>query len=158
MLKEIADQRPDAFVEGIDQRRFDRNGRLETVLTATSLLDFGDRANTKLTNPELRVERPPTTWHIKGGFGELTADGDRVYLFNNVIAHRHEHLKDSWKLRGETLQWDRTKSLLTSITRTTLTRGTTDSIGDEMVINLNTNESWLGNNVRTRWRSVTSSD
>ena len=43
-LKEIADLRPDAFMEGVHQRQFDANGQLETTLVATSLLDFGDRA------------------------------------------------------------------------------------------------------------------
>ena len=64
-LKEITDQRPDAFMQGINQRKFDRHGRLETTLTATSLLDFGGRANAKLINPKLRLERQPATWFIE---------------------------------------------------------------------------------------------
>ena len=60
-LKEITDQRPDAFMQGFSQRKFDRHGRLETTLTATSLLDFGGRANAKLINPKLRLERQPAT-------------------------------------------------------------------------------------------------
>jgi len=47
-LKEIADLRPDAFMEGVYQRQFDAAGQLETTLVATSLLDFGDRANAEL--------------------------------------------------------------------------------------------------------------
>ena len=49
-LKEITDQRLDAFMQGISQRKFDRHGRLETTLTATSPLILG-RVNAKLINP-----------------------------------------------------------------------------------------------------------
>ena len=50
-LKEITDQRPDAFMQGINQRKFDRHGRLETTLTATSLLDLGVELTRNLSIP-----------------------------------------------------------------------------------------------------------
>ncbi|HCL68253.1 MAG TPA: LPS export ABC transporter periplasmic protein LptC [Gammaproteobacteria bacterium] len=157
-LKEITDQRPDAFMQGINQRKFDRHGRLETTLTATSLLDFGSRANAKLINPKLRLERQHATWFIEGERGELTPDRNEVFLSKNVIADRLENGKNSWHLSGETLKWDQRTDLVTSTTRTTLSQGSIDSVGNELVINLNTNEYRLGDNVRTKWRSATSSD
>ncbi len=154
-LKEIADLRPDAFMEGVHQRQFDAFGQLETTLVATSLLDFGDRANAELVEPQLWLERPPATWYIEGDRGELTAHRHRLHLMDNVIANRFEDGKDPWRLSGETLNWDQTTDLVTSKTTTKLVQGESKSIGDELVINLNTNEYTLGENVRTKWRSAT---
>lgn len=157
-LKEITDLRPEAFMQGIYQRKFDRNGRLETTLTATSLLDFGDRANATLINPKLRLERYPATWFIKSEHGELTPDRNEVLLSKNVIADRLENGKHSWHLIGETLEWNQRTDLVTSTNRTTLIQGSINSIGDELVIDLNTNEYKFGDNVRTQWQSASSSD
>lgn len=157
-FKEITDKRPDAFMQGIHQRKFDGNGRLETTLTATSLLDFGDRANAELINPKLRLERQPATWFIEGEHGELTPDRNEVSLSQNVIADRLEKGKNYWHLTGETLKWDRRTDLVTSTSRTTLIQGSIDSVGNKLLINLNTNEYTLGDNVRTQWRRATSSD
>ncbi|MEK9669877.1 MAG: LPS export ABC transporter periplasmic protein LptC [Gammaproteobacteria bacterium] len=157
VLKEIADQRPDAFMEGVYQRQYDQSGQLETTLVATSLLDFGDRANAELVNPKLWLERPPATWYIEGDHGELTADRNRLRLTDNVIANRLEKGKDPWQLSSETLHWNQTTDLVTSKTTTTLVQGGLESVGDELVMNLNTNEYTLGDKVRTQWRSTTSS-
>ena len=157
-LKEITDQRPEAFMQGIYQRKFDRNGGLETTLTATSLLDFGSRANATLINPKLRLERHPATWFIKSERGELTPDRNEVLLSKNVIADRLENGKYSWHLSGETLKWNQRTDLVTATTRTTLIQGPINSIGNELVIDLNTNEYKFGDNVRTQWQSAPSSD
>ncbi len=157
-LQHIADQRPDAFMEGVHQRQFDQNGQLETTLVATSLLDFGDRANAELVDPQLWLERPPATWYIEGDRGELTADRNRVHLTDNVIANRIEDGQEPWQLSGDTLNWDQTTDLVTSKTTTQLVQGASESVGDELVMNLNTNEYTLGDKVRTQWRSATSSD
>ena len=63
-----------------------------------------------------------------------------------------------WRLSGETLKWDQRTDLVTSTTRTTLVQGSVDSVGNELVIDINTNEYKLGHNVRTQWRSASSSD
>ena len=156
-LKEITDKRPDAFMEGVYQRQFNQSGQLDTTLTATSLLDFGSRANAEIMNPALWLERPPATWYIKGDHGELTVDRNRLYLTTNVIADRFEEGRDPWRLSGETLQWDQTTDLVTAKTTTTLVQGRSQSVGDKLVMNLNTNEYTLGDKVRTQWRNATSS-
>jgi len=156
-LKEITDKRPDAFMEGVYQRQFNQSGQLDTTLVATSLLDFGNRANAEIMNPALWLERPPATWYIKGDHGELTVDRNRLYLTTNVIANRFEEGRDPWRLSGETLRWDQTTDLVTAKTTTTLVQGRSQSVGDKLVMNLNTNEYTLGDKVRTQWRNATSS-
>ena len=121
-------------------------------------MDFGDRANAKLINPKLRLERQQATWLIEGERGELTPDRNEVFLSRNVIADRLENGKNSWRLSGETLKWDQRTDLVTSTTRTTLVQGSIDSVGNELVIDINTNEYKLGHNVRTQWQSASSSD
>ena len=119
-LKEITDKRPDAFMEGVYQRQFNQSGQLDTTLTATSLLDFGSRANAEITNP---LTRASASRYIKSDHGELTVDRNRLYLTTNVIADRFEEGRDPWRLSGETLQWDQTTDLVTAKTTTTLVQG-----------------------------------
>ena len=137
--------------------KFDRTGRLETTLTAESLMDFGDRANAKLINPKLRLERQQATWLIEGERGELTPDRNEVFLSRNVIADRLENGKNSAPQRRNA-EVDQRTDLVTSTTRTTLVQGSIDSVGNELVIDINTNEYKLGHNVRTQWQSASSSD
>lgn len=157
-LKEITNLRPDAFMEGIYQRKFNSAGQLETTLVASSLLDFGDRANAELVDPKLWLKKPPATWYIEGDHGELTADRNEVFLSENVIANKLENGKDPWFLSAQTLNWDQTTDLVTSKNTIRLTQGPVQSVGDELVMDLNTNEYTLGEKVRTQWRSATSSD
>lgn len=155
-LKAIAAQRPDAFMEGVYQRRYDTEGRLETTLVATSILDFGDRARAELVDPKLWLERPPATWHIEGDFGQLSSDRNRLFLNDNVTANRLEPGKAPWTLTGETLTWDQTTDLVKSDTPTTLVQDTAISRGDSLVMDLNTNEYTLGEQVTTQWHSTSS--
>ena len=157
-LQRIADQRPDAFMEGVHQRTFNQNGALETTLLADSLLDFGPRANAQLEAPRLWLQRETANWYIEGDYGELSASRETVNIRENVSAQRSRDDETVLKLSGDQLRWDQTTDLVTSPTTTKLVQGGAVSIGDELIINLNTSEYSLGDKVKTQWRSISSSD
>ncbi len=157
-LEEITNLRPDAFMEGLQQRHFDQNGQVKTTLVATSLLDFGDRADTKLLNPRLWLKRPTGTWHLEADFGVLTADRNRVNLRRDVFINRLESGEVAFRLDGDVLNWDLETDLITSETTTKMVQGSAISIGDQLILDLNTNKYSLGDKVRMQWRSATSSD
>ena len=157
-LKEITDLRPDAFMEGIYQRQFDRNGRVKNTLAATSLLDFGRRSNAELIDPRLWLNRAEGTWFIEADFGVLTADRNQLRLKKNIIVNRLDYGKAPWKLTGDTLYWDQSTDLVTSDGSTILSQGSAESIGNKLVLDLNTSEYSLGDKVRMQWRSITLSD
>lgn len=156
-LREIAEKKPEGFMEGVHQRRFDTHGALESTLVAVSLLDFGDRANAHLESPKLWLERPPATWYIEGQHGELSADRNHLTLSHDVIANRLEDGTEPWRLSGETLKWDQTTDLVTSNTTTVLVQGKSHSQGDSIVMDLNTSQYTLGDKVKTQWQSTPSS-
>ena len=157
-LKEITDLRPDAFMESIYQRQFDQNGQVKTTLAATSLLDFGRRSNAEIIDPRLLLKRPEGTWFIEADFGVLTADRNQFNLRKNVIVNRLDYGKAPWKLTGNTLNWDQSTDLITSDGSTTVFKGSAESTGSGLELNLSTNEYFLGDKVRMQWRSTTSSD
>mgnify|MGYP006113208807 FL=1 len=155
-LKKIASQKPDAFIEGLHQRAYDRYGKLKSTLSATSLLDFGNRANAELVSPKFWIKRPPVTWYLQGNFGALTTDRKKLWLHRSVIAKRLEAGKSPWRLQSETLNWNQGIDLITSNTRTMMMHGSTTSVGGTLVINLYNNEYSLGEQVKTQWRSTPS--
>ena len=155
-LQEIAAKRPDAFMEGVYQRRYDTAGQLETTLVATSILDFGERARAELVDPKVWLERPPATWYIEGDFGQLSGDRNQLFLTENVTANRLEAGTATWTLSGDTLNWDQTTDLVTSEEHTTLVQDTAVSQGESLIMNLNTNEYTLGKQVVTQWHSTSS--
>jgi LPS export ABC transporter protein LptC len=155
-LKDITAQRPDAFMEGVYQRRYDATGALETTLVATSILDFGERAHAELVDPKVWLERSPATWYIEGDFGQLSGDRNQLLLTDNVTANRLEAGTATWTLSGQTLTWDQTTDLVTSERPTTLVQDTAVSQGDSLVMDLNTNEYTLGEQVITQWHSTSS--
>ena len=73
-----------------------------------------------------------------------------MHLTDNVIANRFEDGK-SWRLSGESLNLDHNGSCDIQ-DYNQIVQGESKSIGDELVINLNTNELTL-EDVRTKWRS-----
>ena len=156
-LREIAEQKPEGFMEGVHQRRFDPAGKLESTLVAVSLLDFGDRANAQLEAPKLWLERPPATWYIEGQQGELSADRNHLTLSEDVIANRLEKGTDPWRMASTTLEWDQRTDLVTSNTTTTLVQGNSHSQGDSLSMDLNTSQYTLGDKVKTQWQSTSSS-
>lgn len=157
-LQKIANQRPDAFMEGVHQRTFNEDGTLETTLKAHSLLDFGTRADAQLEAPRLWLKRETTSWYIEGDYGELSANREIVNILDNASAQRYRFDETSMTLSGNQLRWDQTTDLVTSPTTTKMVHGRAVSIGDELIINLNTSEYSLGDKVRTQWRSISSSD
>ncbi|MGA1109761.1 MAG: LPS export ABC transporter periplasmic protein LptC, partial [Pseudomonadales bacterium] len=50
-LQAITAQRPDAFMEEVRQRHYGPDGHLVRTLTAASMIDFGERAEARLTDP-----------------------------------------------------------------------------------------------------------
>lgn len=156
-LREIAEKKPEGFMEGVHQRRFDANGQLESTLVAVSLLDFGTRANALLEAPKLWLERPPATWYIEGQLGELSADRHHLTLTEDVIANRLEDGTEPWRLSGDILEWDQTTDLVTSNTTTVLVQGKSHSQGDSLRMDLNTSQYTLGDKVTTQWQSTPSS-
>ncbi len=156
-LARITDLKPEAFMEGVHQRLYDEDGYLESTRVAASLLDFGDRADAELEQPKLWLERPPATWYLEGNTGTLSGDRNTVRLHTDVLAIREQPGSEPWTLSGETLLWDQTTDLVTSDTTTTLVQGTSESIGDSLVMNLQTSEYTLGDNVRTQWQRKPSS-
>lgn len=156
-LARIAEMKPEAFMEGVHQRIYDEQGRLETTLIADSFLDFGERADAELEKPRLWLERPPASWYLEGMNGTLSADRKRVTLNQEVVAVREEPNTAPWELSNDTLTWDQNTDLVTSNSKTTLTQGATQSVGDSLLMNLQSSEYTLGDKVKTQWQSTSSS-
>lgn len=156
-LSEITRLKPEAFMEGVRQRTFDKEGTLESTLIADSLLDFGERADAELKRPRIWLNHAPVTWFLTGKTGTLSADRTQVHFQTEVSAIRSEPGSEPWQLFSDSVFWDQASEVITSDSTTQLTRGAVQSVGDSLIMNLRTSEYTLGNKVRTQWQTNSSS-
>lgn len=152
-LQAITAQRPDAFIEGIQQLHYGEDGRLVRTLTADTLIDFGDRGEARLTHPKIWLDRGAQQWSVMSGAGQLSTDRSVLYLAHNVVAVRSAPGQVAWHITGESLLWDQVRDQIRSETPVTLTQGSTVSQGDRLVMDLTATEFTLGEKVKTTWPS-----
>lgn len=80
---------PDAYAENFSVRRFDAAGQLKYRLTSPSLIHYADDESSELESPILTSYSPnaaPVT--ITGDHARMTAKGETVFLWDNVIITR----------------------------------------------------------------------
>jgi len=80
---------PDYWIDGLNARTMDKEGRPRRLLTAESLLHFPDDQSTELTRPELLLledGRPP--WRIRSELGWVSRDGELLLLQGEVQIER----------------------------------------------------------------------
>lgn len=152
-LQAITAQRPDAFMEDVRQRQYGPDGRLIRTLTAASMIDFGERAEARLTEPHVWIDRGAQQWTVVSAVGELSTDRTTLRLEGDVVAQRDALNQVPWEITGETLVWDQTQDLIRSIGPVVLVQGETISRGDQLVMDLSSNAFTLGEKVTTRWPS-----
>jgi LPS export ABC transporter protein LptC len=152
-LQAITAQRPDAFMENVRQRHYGPDGRLIRTLTADTLIDFGDRAEARLTEPKVWLDRGAQQWTVVSALGQLSTDRTQLQLIGDVIAQRTAPGQVAWHITGAALLWDQTKDQIRSTTSVILTQGDTVSRGDRLMMDLTSNAFTLGEKVTTRWPS-----
>jgi LPS export ABC transporter protein LptC len=152
-LQAITAQRPDAFMENVRQRHYGADGRLVRTLTADTLIDFGDRAEARLTEPKVWLDRGAQQWTVVSALGQLSTDRMQLRLIGDVVALRAAPGQVAWHIAGDALVWDQTMDQIRSTEPVTLTQGETVSRGDRLIMDLTSNAFTLGEKVTTRWPS-----
>jgi lipopolysaccharide export system protein LptC len=76
---------PDYMVINFTTTTYDREGRIESVLSAAKMVHYPDDDSTELVEPRMvqsKPERPRVT--VRADRGALSREGDEVFLYDNV--------------------------------------------------------------------------
>ncbi len=82
---------PDYYLDGLEARRFDADGRLRQRLLAARALHFPRDGRVHLSHLQLTVPAEGAPWQLTAEAGEITGGGDRIRLPGAVHAQRDAH-------------------------------------------------------------------
>ena len=80
---------PDYLVDNFTTTTYNRDGKVETVVSAAKMLHFPDDDSTELAAPRVlqsRAEQPRIT--VRADRGQVSREGDEIFLYDNVVLVR----------------------------------------------------------------------
>lgn len=92
---------PDYWVERLEMRRFDVEGKLQHTVVAAKLLHYPDDDTTVVTTPHITYHQQPPT-EIFARMGYIGKDGKEVDLVDDVRVVRHSAAGDTPPTQLET--------------------------------------------------------
>ena len=107
---------PDYVVDNLKHTRYDARGAVESTLVASKMLHYPDDDSTDLIAPRLvqtKASEPRVT--LTADRGALSADGEEVFLYGNVLLVRDATADHSeTRMRTSFLQMARGQSVIRS--------------------------------------------
>jgi lipopolysaccharide export system protein LptC len=80
---------PDYFVTNFTTTTYNRDGAVETVMSAASMVHYPDDDTTELVAPRVLQSKPQQPrFSVRAERGQLSRDGDEVFLYDNVVLVR----------------------------------------------------------------------
>ena len=107
---------PDYIIENFRIVNYDREGSIESSLTARKMIHYPDDDSTELSLPHLvetRSGRPRTD--VSALRGSLSQDGEEVFLYDNVLLQRAAtDARSAVRIETSALHYVRSRSLVRS--------------------------------------------
>jgi lipopolysaccharide export system protein LptC len=86
---------PDYLVTNFTTTTYNREGAVETVLSADKMMHYPDDDTTELLAPRVLQAKPAEPrLTVRADRGALSRDGDEIFLYDNVVLVREAHLAD----------------------------------------------------------------
>jgi lipopolysaccharide export system protein LptC len=80
---------PDYIVSNFTTTTYDRDGRVETVMSASRMVHYPDDDTTELFAPRVvQSRRNEPTYTVQAERGQLSQDGDEIFLYGDVLLVR----------------------------------------------------------------------
>ena len=80
---------PDYLVDNFTTTTYDRDGKVETVLSAAKMQHYPDDDSTELTAPRVLQARPAQPrYTARADRGKVSREGDEIFLYDNVVLVR----------------------------------------------------------------------
>src|SRR3954466_3347288 len=80
---------PDYLVDNFTTTTYNRDGRVETVMSAAKMLHYPDDDSTELTTPRvLQAKAAQPRMTARADRGSVSREGDETFLYDNVVLVR----------------------------------------------------------------------
>jgi lipopolysaccharide export system protein LptC len=80
---------PDYLVSNFTTTTFDRDGAVETVMSAERMVHYPDDDTTELFSPRVVQAKPhQPRFSVRAERGQLSRDGDEIFLYGDVLLVR----------------------------------------------------------------------
>lgn len=83
---------PDYMISKFSTTTYNRDGAVETVMSAERMLHYPDDDTTELVEPRVVQTKPQQPrYSVRAERGQLSRDGDEIFLYGSVILVRDAH-------------------------------------------------------------------
>lgn len=147
---------PDYVVANFTTTTYNREGAVQTVLSAARMVHYPDDDTTEIFSPrflQAKPDQPRVT--VSAQRGQLSRDGDELFLFGNVLVVRDASAgRPEGRLTTEFLHVLRDRSLMRSDREVKFVEGGRMLQGRGLEYNNETRELHLRNDVRARFENI----
>jgi lipopolysaccharide export system protein LptC len=107
---------PDYLVDNFTTTTYTRDGKVETVLSATKMTHYPDDDSTELMGPRVLQARPTQPrYTARADRGKVSREGDEIFLYDNVLLVREaEEARPEARMSTSFLHILRDRSLVRS--------------------------------------------
>ena len=147
---------PDYLVTNFTTTTYNRDGAVETVMSADRMVHYPDDDTTELHAPRMLHAKPDEPrFSVRAERGQLSRDGDEIFLYGDVVLVREasEHAPAA-RMTTEFLHVLRDRSLVRSDREVKIVEGSRSLQGRGMEYNNESRELVLRHDVQARFDSL----
>ena len=144
---------PDYLVDNFTTTTYNREGKVETVLSAAKMQHYPDDDSTELTAPRVLQAKPDEArFTVRADRGKLSREGDEIFLYDNVVLVREaEPTRPEARMTTEFLHVLRDRSLVRTDKPVKIVEGSRSLSGRGMEYNNESRELLLRHDVVVRF-------
>ena len=147
---------PDYLVTNFTTTTYNREGAVETVLSADKMMHYPDDDTTELLAPRVLQAKPAEPrFTVRADRGALSRDGDEIFLYDNVVLVREAHHADpEARMTTSFLHVLRDRSLVRTDREVKIVEGRRSLAGRGMEYNNESRELLLRDSVQARFEPL----
>jgi lipopolysaccharide export system protein LptC len=144
---------PDYLVTNFTTTTYNREGAVETVLSADKMMHYPDDDTTELLAPRVLQAKPDEPrFTVRADRGALSRDGDEIFLYDNVVLVREAREADpEARMTTSFLHVLRDRSLVRTDREVKIVEGRRSLAGRGMEYNNESRELLLRDSVQARF-------
>ncbi|HYN11439.1 MAG TPA: LPS export ABC transporter periplasmic protein LptC [Burkholderiales bacterium] len=146
---------PDYLVTNFTTTTYNREGAVETVLSADKMVHYPDDDTTELLAPRVLQAKPAEPrFTVRADRGALSRDGDEIFLYDNVVLVREAREADpEARMTTSFLHVLRERSLVRTDREVKIVEGRRSLAGRGMEYNNESRELLLRESVQARFEA-----
>jgi lipopolysaccharide export system protein LptC len=144
---------PDYILTNFSTTTYNRDGHAITMLAAARMVHYPDDDSTELFSPRVVQSKPAEPrFTVRADRGVLSADGDEIFLYDNVVLDRDAHeARPAARLTTSFLHIVRARSLVRTDREVRITEANRSLSGRGMEYRNDSAEFFLRNDVQAKY-------